>query len=534
MVYAWRHRRVQGASAYAWLVLMQTLMILGFILELLAPGMGGKLFWDKFQWIATCLSTIALAYFAIQYTEHKIRYPLALWGFVTSLPILMIIAVLTDPLHHFVYPNTLLDQKFIFPELHYSFTWLVHLLAIHGYVVVLFAVILLVRRFHRSPRLFRAQVIAIIIGVLLPILSTILVIFDIRITPLRDSTPVAAALGNVVVAWGLYRFHIFKVAPVGRDKVFEAMIDLVVILNKQNLVVDINRAMLDLMGLKSSEVIGRSAKLVFADFPIPIKMYTDVSYARVEASFPIRDKMVFYELSVWPLHDRDGQITGRVYVSHDITAMKELENELRSLNQALEQRVEARTKELAEAYDTTLEGWARTLELRDKETEGHSRRVTETTLKVARALDVHEEDLVHIRRGAILHDIGKMSIPDKILQKKGRLNEEERRIIQQHPATAYHLLERITFLKKALEIPYCHHEKWDGSGYPRGIKGRAIPLSARIFTVVDVWDAIQSNRPYNKAWTREKAIQYMREQAGIHFDPHIVDVFLRTVERGEI
>jgi putative nucleotidyltransferase with HDIG domain len=286
--------------------------------------------------------------------------------------------------------------------------------------------------------------------------------------------------------------------------------------------------------MKSTEVVGHSAKQVFADFPIPIKMYTDVSYARTEASFPIRGKMVFYELSVWPLYDRDGQITGRVYVSHDITAMKELENDLRSLNQVLEKRVEARTKELAEAYDTTLEGWALALELRDKETEGHSRRVTETTLKVARALDVPEEDLVHIRRGAILHDIGKMSIPDKILQKKGRLNEEERKIIQRHPATAYQLLERITFLNKALEIPYCHHEKWDGSGYPRGLKGRAIPLSARIFAVVDVWDAVQSDRPYNKAWTREKAIQYMRELAGVHFDPRIVEVFLRLVEKVEI
>jgi putative nucleotidyltransferase with HDIG domain len=189
---------------------------------------------------------------------------------------------------------------------------------------------------------------------------------------------------------------------------------------------------------------------------------------------------------------------------------------------------------LAEAYDTTLEGWARALELRDEETEGHSRRVTETTIKIAKALELSDESLEHIRRGALLHDIGKMSIPDDILHKPGKLTPEERVIVQEHPTTAYKLLSPIPFLKEALEIPYSHHEKWDGTGYPQGLREREIPLSARIFAVADVWDAICSERPYNSAWPRDKAIKYLLEQSGTHFDPRIVDIFLDLVEKGEI
>jgi putative nucleotidyltransferase with HDIG domain len=239
-------------------------------------------------------------------------------------------------------------------------------------------------------------------------------------------------------------------------------------------------------------------------------------------------------MTVWPLYDSNKKMTGRIYISHDITALKELERELRELNLDLEKRVRARTKELAEAYDVTLEGWAKALELRDKETEGHSRRVTETTVAVARAMGIPEEEIGHIRRGAILHDIGKMGIPDHILRKEGGLTEEERQIVLKHPGTAYDLLKDIPFLEKAIEIPYCHHEKWDGSGYPRGLIRHVIPLSARIFAVADVWDALSSDRPYRKAWSKEEVAKYLINEAGKHFDPRVVNAFLALVEKGEI
>ena len=225
---------------------------------------------------------------------------------------------------------------------------------------------------------------------------------------------------------------------------------------------------------------------------------------------------------------------GRVIVARNITERKRLEQALLQINEGLEQRVENRTRDLAEAYETTLEGWARALELRDEETEGHSRRVTEMTMKLAQALSIPADQLDHIHRGAILHDIGKMAFPDEILRKTGPLNSKEQKTVMQHPTIAYELLARIPFLQKALDIPYCHHEKWDGSGYPRGLKGEQIPLAARIFTVVDIWDAIQSDRPYKKAWSRVKAIKYMKEQSGKFFDPQVVNAFLSLVENGEI
>ena len=185
--------------------------------------------------------------------------------------------------------------------------------------------------------------------------------------------------------------------------------------------------------------------------------------------------------------------------------------------------------DLNQAYDATIEGWSHALDLRDKETGGHTLRVTEMTVNLARALQVEEDRLVHIRRGALLHDIGKMGVPDSILLKAGPLTGEEWVIMRQHPQLAFDMLSPIAYLKPALDIPYCHHEKWDGTGYPRGLKGEQIPLAARLFAVVDVWDALTNDRPYRKAWPPAEAIRYIRDQAGSHFDPEVVKVFLRLI-----
>jgi PAS domain S-box-containing protein/putative nucleotidyltransferase with HDIG domain len=184
---------------------------------------------------------------------------------------------------------------------------------------------------------------------------------------------------------------------------------------------------------------------------------------------------------------------------------------------------------LVVAYDTTLQGWARALELRDKETEGHSRRVAEMTLQLARAVGVPESDLQDIYRGALLHDIGKMPIPDRILLKNGPLTDEEWVLMRQHPETARQLLKNIPFLQRALEIPYGHHEHWDGCGYPLGQKGDQIPLPARLFAFADVWDALSSDRPYRQAWPIVKVIEYIRERSGKQFDPHITPYFEKLI-----
>ena len=185
--------------------------------------------------------------------------------------------------------------------------------------------------------------------------------------------------------------------------------------------------------------------------------------------------------------------------------------------------------ELALAYEKTLEGWSGALDLRDRETEGHTQRVTEMAVRLARALRVPESELVHMRRGALLHDIGKMGIPDSILLKPGPLTDEEWLIMKRHPVYAFELLSPIEFLQPALDIPYGHHEKWDGSGYPRGLKGEQIPFAARIFTVVDVWDALSSDRPYRAGWPHEKVREHITSLSGTHFDPVVVEAFLKMV-----
>ncbi|HCK66493.1 MAG TPA: hypothetical protein DHW49_09520 [Anaerolineae bacterium] len=184
-------------------------------------------------------------------------------------------------------------------------------------------------------------------------------------------------------------------------------------------------------------------------------------------------------------------------------------------------------EELQIAYQATLKGWVRALDLRDKETEGHTQRVTSLTLKLATAMGIEGDNLIHIERGALLHDIGKMAIPDGILLKPGGLTTEERSLIEKHPVYAYEMLNPIKFLQPALDIPYCHHEKWNGTGYPRGLRAEQIPLAARIFAVADVWDALVSDRPYRKGLDPRDVKEKIKADAGSHFDPRVVDVFLR-------
>jgi HD-GYP domain-containing protein (c-di-GMP phosphodiesterase class II) len=184
---------------------------------------------------------------------------------------------------------------------------------------------------------------------------------------------------------------------------------------------------------------------------------------------------------------------------------------------------------MAHAYEETLRGWSRALDLRDKDTEGHTQREVALSAALAELMGIQGEQMLHFQRGAILHDIGKMGVPDEILLKPGPLNEEEWRIMRKHPVYAQMLLSPIQYLESALIIPYYHHERWDGSGYPLGLKRNQIPLEARIFAVADVWDALTSDRPYRKALSEEMASQYMCEQSGKLFDPEIIDIFMKMI-----
>ncbi|MHC5538806.1 HD domain-containing phosphohydrolase [Singulisphaera rosea] len=199
-------------------------------------------------------------------------------------------------------------------------------------------------------------------------------------------------------------------------------------------------------------------------------------------------------------------------------------------SRATRQDLEDVRMELAGAYDASIEAWGKILDLRDRETEGHSRRVVQLTLRLAGALGIDEESLIHMRRGALLHDIGKIGVPDRVLLKPGPLDASEWAIMKQHPMHAMTMLGSIEFLRPSMEIPFCHHEKWDGTGYPRGLKGEEIPLSARIFAIVDIWDALAHDRAYRRGWPPEKIYTHLESLVGTHLDPDIVPAFLSLMQ----
>jgi len=279
---------------------------------------------------------------------------------------------------------------------------------------------------------------------------------------------------------------------------------------------------LEALGLKPGEVVGRS---VFDVYEGNAEVLNDARKAlaghQVRSTAQVGDMV--YESRQRPLLDASGRVVGLLGVAADVTDREHAMEELERSNRAL-----------TDAYDSTLEGWVRALDLRDRETVGHTQRVTRLTEELARRAGVPEEDLVHVRRGALLHDIGKIGIPDSVLRKPGPLDEGERELMRQHPVWAHEIISAIGFLEPALDIPYCHHERWDGEGYPRGLSGESIPLAARVFAVVDVWDALRSDRPYRRAWEEDRVLAHLREQAGGQFDPAVVREFLSMLAEGQV
>jgi PAS domain S-box-containing protein len=290
---------------------------------------------------------------------------------------------------------------------------------------------------------------------------------------------------------------------------------------KDGLFIDANEGFTRFSGHSCEEVIGKTS--------LEIKIWVDIRDRERLVEKLLRDG--FYENLLAPFRQKDGKIIFGLMSARHLKIHGE--DYLLSITRNISDRIEAEQKmeeahsQVKKAYEATLQGWARALELREHETANHSRRVVDLSLKIGRKLDFSPTELIDLERGALLHDIGKMGVPDNILLKPGPLSSDEWVIMKQHPENAYHLLKDVEYLRQALEIPYSHHEHWDGSGYPRGLIGEEIPLSARIFAIVDVWDALLSDRPYRPAWNRPAVMKYIEEQSGKLFDPEIVALFLR-------
>jgi PAS domain S-box-containing protein len=286
-----------------------------------------------------------------------------------------------------------------------------------------------------------------------------------------------------------------------------------------------------LTGYKPEELIGKRV-LPFVhpeDTEILLKLLSSSDDPTVAIPYRARHKnggYVWLEMTAKVIYDENNKTVEIQASSRDITERKQAQMALQSTNIALQQA----NQDLSEAYENTIAGWVMALDLRDHETEGHTQRVTEMTVHLARRLGCTDEEIVHLRRGAQLHDIGKMGIPDEILLKPGPLTDEEWVIMRRHPQYAYQMLSPIAYLNQALIIPYYHHERWNGSGYPHGLSGEDIPLFARLFAVVDVWDALSSDRPYRKRMPPKDVIEYLQQESGKLFDPNIVETFLTLID----
>jgi PAS domain S-box-containing protein len=281
-----------------------------------------------------------------------------------------------------------------------------------------------------------------------------------------------------------------------------------------------------LVGYKPEELVGKQVIpfLHPEDATYILKMFDSPKWDDPTAAVPYRARhksgaYIWLETTARVIYDQDNKAVEIQASSRDITERKQAQVALQRAHQ-----------DLREAYDKTIEGWVLALDLRDRETEGHTQRVTEMTVRLARDLECTDEEIVHIRRGALLHDMGKMGIPDEILQKPGPLTDDEWTVMRRHPQYAYQMLSPISYLNQALIIPYYHHERWNGSGYPHGLKGEEIPLFARLFAVVDVWDALSSDRPYRKRVPPKDVIDYLEEEAGRLFDPYIIEKFLALID----
>ncbi len=301
----------------------------------------------------------------------------------------------------------------------------------------------------------------------------------------------------------------------------------VFILDRNGHIIAWNNDVECLAGYKAHEIIGRHIRVIYctedqmARKP-ELHLVLTTEKGKFESECMCRKKGgdLFLSCMIFThLYDSNGIHSGFTVMTRDLSRLTKAEEKLHiQLKQA--------NTELSLAYEKTLEGWSHALEMRDRETAGHTQRVAEMTVKLAAKMGIPDDQVIHIRRGALLHDIGKMAIPDSILLKRGPLTTQERAIMKKHPTYAYEMLSEIQYLIPAIDIPFCHHERWDGSGYPRGLRGRDIPLAARIFAVVDVWDAICSGRSYHSPWGKYRALQYVKSLSGTHFDPEVVSNFL--------
>lgn len=549
-MYTWRRRSIAGARSFVVLLGLQSLWVGCVLAENLAPTLPAKIFFDNIRWIPSLLSPLALLSFSFEYTGTPIHRAVRFWTLLMVIPTITLALIFTNGAHGLAMQNQRLVSEQPFNAYLYDFGLPVLICVTVNYVLITLALLLMGSFALRQSYLYRAQMLTIAIGLLIPVLGSVLSILDLVPGPMRDIYPYTAAVGNLFIVVGLFSFRVFDIVPIAREQVFDNMEDGVIVVDSLGRLVDINQAARRFLGQPGLRAYGQPLSQLPIGWASQIDLASDPEPHR-ELLVSEGDDERYYDLRVKTIQNTKSRPAGHLIMLRDISLRKRAENRLQTAYAELEWRVQERTEELShsvaelekeicerqrveaelrESYDATLEGWSRALEMRERETAGHSKRVVHLTLLLAQKLGMNEDDIVNVRRGAVLHDIGKMGVPDSILLKPGPLTPEEWEIMREHPRMAFDALSRVAFLRPSLDIPYCHHEHWDGSGYPRGLRGEEIPLAARLFAVVDVWDALNSERPYRRAWSEQAVLAYIGQQAGRQFDPRVVSAFFEVLD----
>jgi PAS domain S-box-containing protein len=345
--YAWQHRYIRGARPFTWLVGGQALTTLGFIFELVSANLETKMLWDTFQWLTSAfLVVLPFLAFAVQFSEHKLSAPSITWGMIIAFPVLFTVFLLTDPIHHLFYSNPRLSTAVPFPELTYDFTWQIYLyLLLYVYGAYLFGIALLMIRAFQPQVSFRQQYLIVALGFLLPFVFSILTLSEVQFTPQRDLTPVASAIGHLIAAWGLFHYGLFDILPIAREHLFESITDPVIVLDPRNRITDVNQAALTLLQKQREEILGRTPKVALTDWPSLTEAILNPFVERKEVSMMRGDNIMYFEVNLSPIFDNNREPVGRLVLARDITKLKTLEKDHRSLSNEMEQQVEKRIKE---------------------------------------------------------------------------------------------------------------------------------------------------------------------------------------------
>jgi PAS domain S-box-containing protein len=347
-LYAWRHRDVNGAASFALYALAQASMTLGYIFELPSASLEAKIFWDNTQFVGMLVAPMATLAFALQYTGRKLSHPKRVWGTLTIVSLISLLLVFTDDWHGLIRSEAWLVPGEPFSALAYDFSPSFWAIAMYAYGVILSGLFILASEFIHPQRLYRDQVGTILIGVLVPLVGMALTLLDITLTFQRDTTPFTFAIGNLVIAWGLFRYRLFNVVPVARDQVIESMNDIVVVLDAQGRVVDLNPAAQEMIGRTASGLIGQPATQVFSNWPNLVEQFQEEEKTRTEIAIGVGESRRHFGLNLSPLSDQHGHLAGRMFVMRDITERVRAKQMLQKAHDELERRVQERTIELAQ------------------------------------------------------------------------------------------------------------------------------------------------------------------------------------------